>query len=148
MNSQNLQPHRPEPEFWVNPGTAEGAAIITLFRRLKAVEEGDGAWPGAEVVDELNSWLISIGLHPDDSPDQAVRTLRTRARPWTVFGLRDNGADGDTLIAAVVAGELTCSDTDPGEEGGYQRVAESVVATSPDEAERKAVALFETARHD
>lgn len=148
MNSQNDELGRAEPEIWVNPDTAEGAVIITLFRRLKGVEEGDGSWPGADVVDQLNAWLMSIGLHPDDDPDQAVRRLRTRPRPWTVFGLRDNDSDGEILITAVTAGDVSCLDSDFGEEGGYQRVAESVIAANADDAERKAYELFEAARDD
>ncbi|WP_019819454.1 hypothetical protein [Saccharomonospora saliphila] len=132
-----------DAQTWINPDSTEGTAITNLFRRLKAVEEPDGAWPGADVVDVLNVWLPSIGLHPDDDPDQAVQRLRTRPHPWTVFGLRTNDGDSETLIAAVAAGEIDCLDTDSGDEGGYQRVAESVVAADPEEAEHKAYELFE-----
>ncbi|WP_406690345.1 hypothetical protein REH65_31240 [Saccharopolyspora sp. ID03-671] len=148
MNSYNSEPPPSTPALWINPDTPEGAVILALFRRLKGVEKSDGSWPGSDVADELTDWLARIGLHPDDDPDQAVRHLRTRPRTWTVFGLRDNDADGETLIAAVVAGEITCRDTAPGEEGGYQRVALSVVATGPDEAERRAFQLFEVVRPD
>ncbi|GAB3289164.1 hypothetical protein [Parasphingorhabdus pacifica] len=146
MNSQNNQLDRAEPETWINPDSTEGAAITTLLRQLKAVEHGDGSWPGADVVDRLNAWLTSIGLHPDEDPDQAVRRLRKCPHSWTVYGLRDNDHDGETLIIGVVAGDVNCSDTDSGEEGGYQRVAESVVADDPDEAERRAYELFVAAR--
>ncbi|GAA2782956.1 hypothetical protein [Saccharopolyspora taberi] len=143
-----LGAHGEDAQTWIDPDSTEGAKIINLFRQLKAIEEPDGNWPGADVVDELNVWLTSIGLHPDDDPDQAVQRLRTRPHAWTVVGLRDNDAEGETLIAAVFAGEISCRDTDPGDEGGYQRVAESVVAADPDEAEVKAYELFEAARDD
>ncbi len=137
-----------DAQTWINPDSTESTALLTLFRRLKAVEEPDGSWPGADVVDELTVWLPSIGLHPDDDPDQALQRLRTRPHPWTVFGLRNNDRASETLIAAVAAGEITCLDTNPGDEGSYQRVAESVVAADPDEAERKAYELFKAARDD
>lgn len=51
-------------------------------------------------------------------------------------------------LHAVVAGEINCRDTDPSDEGGYQRVAESIVSADPDEAEGKAYELFEAAHDD
>lgn len=98
------------------------------------------------MVDELTARLVSVGLRPDDDPEKAVQRLRTRPHAWTVFGLRDNDTEGETLISAAVAGEVNCRAIDPGDEGGYQRVAESVVAADPDEAEGKAYELFEDAR--
>lgn len=131
---------------WINPDSTEGAAIIDLLRRLKEIEHAHGSWPGGDVVHALDVWLSNIGLHPEDDPDDAMRHLRTRPRAWTVFGLHDTGDDGDTLIAAVVAGDIPTSDTDPGSEGDYQRVAESVIATDANEAARTAYEMFEAGR--
>lgn len=150
MNSKNVQEDTvstADSEIWIDPDSTAGAAIINLLRQLKRIEHGDGSWPGGDVVDELNLWLLSIGLHPEDDPEQAVQRLRRQPHPWTVFGLRDNDA-GEILIAAVAAGEVQCRDSESGEEGGYQRVAEHVVAADAGEAERRVCELFEAACDD
>lgn len=61
---------------WIDPDSRDGAAIIELFIRIKAVEHSDGSWSGAEVVDQLCQWLTTVGIDPDDTPDAAVQRLR------------------------------------------------------------------------
>jgi hypothetical protein len=51
---------------------AAGQAILELFTTIKQrVEQEDGNWPGAEVVDVLSEWLRGIGIDPD-APAQAL----------------------------------------------------------------------------
>jgi hypothetical protein len=72
----------PEPEPDIDPETREGDAIMRLFRMIKNVEEGDGGWPGGDVVEQLLAWFPSVGIDPDEHPmDTAQRlTLAARAR--------------------------------------------------------------------
>ncbi len=60
----------------IDPETAEGRAILRLFKELKLLETPDGSWPGADVVDVLNTWLCSAGIHPAEESADAIRRLR------------------------------------------------------------------------
>ncbi|EWM19652.1 hypothetical protein KUTG_09956 [Kutzneria sp. 744] len=39
-----------------------GAAVRTLFKRLKTIEQGDGNWPGGDVIMVLCQWLTDHGF--------------------------------------------------------------------------------------
>jgi hypothetical protein len=41
------------------------AAVLNLLRRIKALEEPDGSWPGADVVDAVTEWFATFGISPD-----------------------------------------------------------------------------------
>ncbi|MDA3644368.1 hypothetical protein LZ318_30850 [Saccharopolyspora indica] len=129
----------------IDPDTTEGAAIMSLFTTVKVLEEGDGGWPGAEVVPALERWFIELGIDPGHQPDAVAEELRSGRRRWTVFGLRDNTRCGATQIAAVLRGEISAYDDDTGDETA-QRVGELVLASTPEEAEELAYELFEAAR--
>ncbi|WP_139183071.1 hypothetical protein [Actinopolyspora xinjiangensis] len=142
-----------DPSGRIDLRTPEGAAIFGLFRRIKVlVEEPDGSWPGGDLVEVLNEWLADVGLDPDEELDNARSRLETMAETkealWTVAGLRNQASPGETLIAAVFAGQHFCRDSEPGDEGGYQRVVDTVTAEDADEAERLAYELFESARDE
>jgi hypothetical protein len=50
------------PHLAIDLASADGRAIYRLFRRIKAIEHGDGNWPGVDVVEALKDWLVSCGL--------------------------------------------------------------------------------------
>jgi len=86
---------RPSASPVVDPDSPEGAAILSLFNRIKGVEEGDGSWPGGDVVNEVTSWFLELGIDPDQSPTDARCALRTalgerpgRGPGSTVYGVR------------------------------------------------------------
>jgi hypothetical protein len=61
-----------------------GQAILGLFRQIKEqVEEPDGDWPGADVVDTLTAWFTSLGLDPDKPAGEQAGSVAT-VTPATV----------------------------------------------------------------
>lgn len=79
----------------VDPDSPEGSAILSLFSRIKDIEEGDGNWNGGDVVDEITNWLLELGIDPDQDPTDARCALRTalgerpgRGLGSTVYGVR------------------------------------------------------------
>ncbi|GGM67608.1 hypothetical protein GCM10012275_42720 [Longimycelium tulufanense] len=69
-----------DPDPMLDPDTFEGGAILRLFRRLKNVEEPDGSWSGATVVEELTSWFQDLGFDLSEHPMDAGRRLRLALR--------------------------------------------------------------------
>lgn len=63
--------------------TVEGTAILALFSRPKDIEEGDGGWPGGDVVEQLCAWFAELGIDVDDDLAAAARTLRLPEQPLT-----------------------------------------------------------------
>ncbi|GAB3448842.1 hypothetical protein [Actinophytocola sediminis] len=95
----------------VDPNSPEGAAILSLFSRIKDIEEGDGSWPGSDVVGEVTSWLLELGIDPDQDPTDARRALRTalgerpgRGPGSTVYGVRigTDHHDPESLIRTAL----------------------------------------------
>jgi hypothetical protein len=89
--------------------SAGAQAILTLFGRLKALEERHGGWPGADTVSELRTWFAELGVDVEADPTAAARTLRLPAEPHTgVITVRINTAHDevdttvDTWAAALV----------------------------------------------
>lgn len=64
----------------LDPDTPEGVAILSLFGRLKSIEEGDGSWPGGDAVQELTGWFANLGIYPEDEPTEVEHRLRAAAR--------------------------------------------------------------------
>jgi len=86
-------PTTPAPVL--NPDTPEGAAILHLFGRLKAIEHADGRWPAGDVATEVTDWFTSLGIDCTSRPLDAGRRMRLalRDRPGggpasTVYGVR------------------------------------------------------------
>lgn len=61
----------------------EGTAIVTLFSRLKDLDQANGGWPDGEVVKELRGWFDELGIDADHDVAAAVRALRLPDRPLT-----------------------------------------------------------------
>lgn len=87
----------PAPPPVIDPDSPEGAAILSLFGRIKDLEHSDGNWPGGDVVDALTGWFTELGVDPDEQPLGAGRRLRLalRERPGgglvsSVYGVRIN----------------------------------------------------------
>lgn len=79
----------------VDPDSPEGAAILSLFRRIKEHEEPNGRWPSCDVAEEVTGWFTELGINPDHHPTDARHALRIalRNRPGhgpgsTVYGVR------------------------------------------------------------
>jgi len=67
-------------------------AVLTLFTQLKAVEDGDGSWNGADVVAIVSAWFARLGIDPDRAVDQLDSRVFTAG---AAFGPADSRhADG------------------------------------------------------
>lgn len=95
----------------IDPDTPEGTAILSLFGRLKNIEQTDGQWPGGDAVEELTDWFSELGISPDDEPTEVERRLRwaARGRPGggvtsSVFGarIRTDHNDPELLIRTAL----------------------------------------------
>lgn len=87
----------PAPTPVIDPDAPEGAAILSLFRRLKDLKHRDGNSPGADVVNALTGWFTELGIDPDEQPLRAGRRLRLALRESpgggiasSVYGVRIN----------------------------------------------------------
>jgi hypothetical protein len=81
MDWVDHQPGNPSTRSAViDPDTPEGMAILSLFRRIKDVEEGDGSWNGGAVANEVAEWLIEQGIDLNKGPTHARQALRTAVR--------------------------------------------------------------------
>lgn len=73
-------PHNPSGSAGqVPPTTHPAAAVLRLFARIKSLEESDGGWPGADVVDELTAFFDEFGIDLEADPAAAARSLRMTA---------------------------------------------------------------------
>lgn len=112
MDWVDHQPGNPSTHSAViDPDTPEGMAILSLFRRMKDVEEGDGSWNGGAVANEIAEWLVEQGIDPDQDPTDARQALRTavQERPGrgpasAVYGVRigTDHHDPDSLIRTAL----------------------------------------------
>lgn len=68
-----------EPTNRAAPDTSAAAAALTLFARIKSLEESDGGWPGADVVDELTAFFGEFGIDVEADLAAAARSLRMPA---------------------------------------------------------------------
>lgn len=41
------------------------ATALDLFRRIKAIEQGDTSWPAGDTVELLCAWFEELGFDPD-----------------------------------------------------------------------------------
>lgn len=85
------------------------ALVLDLFRRIKAIEQFDGSWPGADVVDILNAWFAEHQLNPDDpapddEDDDAEHIYRRTVTVETSCLWPLDDADLDAAIAASITG--------------------------------------------
>ncbi len=78
-------PSAPTPAL--DPDSPEGAAILSLFRRVKDIAKGDSNWPGADVLNALTNWFTELGIDPDEQPVTAGRRLRLALRERPGSGL-------------------------------------------------------------
>ncbi|GHF38748.1 hypothetical protein GCM10010218_19970 [Streptomyces mashuensis] len=53
-----------------DPTTHEGRVLADLFRSCKSVEEGDGGWNGADVVDFVCDAFQRLGIDLDGPVEQ------------------------------------------------------------------------------
>jgi hypothetical protein len=112
MDWVDHQPGNPSTRSVViDPDTPEGMAILSLFRRVKDVEEGDGSWNGGAVANEVAEWLIELGIDLNQGLTDARRALRTAARERSgrgpasaVYGVRigTDNHDPDSLIRTAL----------------------------------------------
>jgi hypothetical protein len=47
------------------------AVVLDLLRSIKALEQSDGSWPGADVVDAVTEWFTTFGIDPQAPPPAA-----------------------------------------------------------------------------
>ena len=78
----------PAREFLANPDWARGYCQAqhdipaNLLKRIKQIEQSDGGWPGADVVDILTSWFTDLGFDIEaDEPEQPDREDNPPPRP-------------------------------------------------------------------
>jgi hypothetical protein len=81
----------------LDPDSPEGAAILSLFGRIKDIEGRESDWPGADVVDVLTAWFTEMGINPDEDRMINGRRLRLALREHpgcglasSVYGVRIN----------------------------------------------------------
>lgn len=105
----------------IDPDTPEGVAILSLFGRLKDIEQGDGRWSGGDAVDELTGWFANLGIYPEDEPTEVGRRLRlaARGRPGggttsSVFGIRVYTDHNDSEILIRTALHVLARQLGPG----------------------------------
>jgi hypothetical protein len=60
------------------PMAIDAAAVLTLFARIKTIEESNGGWP-ADVVDVLTVWFDEFGIDVEADSAAAARALRVPA---------------------------------------------------------------------
>jgi|SRR6266568_1953323 len=73
-------PHdRGAPAGDAAPAAIDAAAVLTLFARIKTIEESDGGWPGADVVNVLTVWFDEFGIDVEADSAAAARSLRVPA---------------------------------------------------------------------
>lgn len=65
-------PSATPPGLRFDPTTHEGRIIADLWDRVKTIEEPDGGWPGAEVVDVLSEFFDRLGYDLTPSHDLFV----------------------------------------------------------------------------
>ncbi|MFE1784087.1 hypothetical protein ACFW9F_16250 [Streptomyces sp. NPDC059506] len=53
-----------------DPTSPLGRAVAGLFRACKEIEDGDGQWSGAAVVDALSVFFAGLGIDPDGPVEQ------------------------------------------------------------------------------
>lgn len=128
----------------VHPDHPLGKEILRLYCEIKNVEDSDGGWTGADVVDLLAAFFLRVGIDIDAGADVVEQALRAAPQVFTVVGLRDNDS-GEFLPAGVLPGSVPCLESDD-DSGGLQRVAYSVQAGDPDQAEE--LAAVEAAADD
>jgi hypothetical protein len=146
-----MQPDLHDPR--IDLTSAAGRAILELFTTIKQrVEQDDGNWPGAEVVDVLSEWLRGIGFDPDgpahtlpgresvmgwpDLPldESRIRTWLTGEADLDELGIADDpaypllGIDGGGFLAHVE--HLVTAASDAGLFGGDVDVAVAISADS------------------
>lgn len=77
-----LPPTRQQRGGLVDLATADGRRIFELFLLMKTqVEQGDGNWPGGDVVDALTKWFAEVGLDPDAPVLDLLRGDDSTSRP-------------------------------------------------------------------
>jgi hypothetical protein len=112
MDWVDQQPGNPSTRSAViDPDTPEGMAILSLFRRAKDVEDGDGSWNGGAVVNEVAEWLIELGVDLNEGLTDARQALRTAVRERSgrrpvsaVYGVRigTDQHDPDSLVRTAL----------------------------------------------
>lgn len=87
--------HREDGPLLLDVDQPAVRAIVALFVELKAGEDPDGGWNGADTVDVLTCWLERIGIDPTSSLDRIDARV---ARDFAVARLAH-------VVAAAPAGE-------------------------------------------
>ncbi|MFB7836016.1 hypothetical protein [Streptomyces sp. NPDC056056] len=69
-----------------DPTNPEGKAIADLFDDVKAIEDADGSWDGADVVDLLTGWFTRLGINVKGPSHQAGPIKPTAISPDATAG--------------------------------------------------------------
>ncbi|MFE0775588.1 hypothetical protein [Streptomyces sp. NPDC058861] len=69
-----------------DPTTPEGNAIADLFDDVKAIEDADGSWDGADIVNLLTDWFTGLGINVKGPSNQAGPIKPTAISPDATAG--------------------------------------------------------------
>lgn len=123
-------------ELYLDVAQPAVGAVLSLFARVKEIEQSDGSWNGGDIVAILTGWFDELGIDPESSVTELTGRVVTTSRaagaappPGESGPARFAEVDLDRVADLVRAARVECVIDTPG--GGVAVLLAGAPAAQP-----------------